>query len=138
MSGVPSSVCRHVTARSSCYVICTAGVTRMLRPPAPPAVPIEARSSEYPILQAPEARPQGVGALSHRSRAAARIRHAPARAEARPIEAGEIVRIVRMRIPRAALIAFGVPIIDPEAAGTLDVELLLGDDGSARSLRVLR
>jgi hypothetical protein len=33
---------------------------------------------------------------------------------------------------------FGVPIIEPAAAGTVHVEVLVGNDGIARTIRVVR
>jgi hypothetical protein len=45
---------------------------------------------------------------------------------------------VRARIPRAYLPMLGVPIIDPGAAGTVDIEVVLDEDGLQRAIRVLR
>jgi hypothetical protein len=50
----------------------------------------------------------------------------------------DVVRIVRMRLPRSTLASLGVPVIDPGAAGTVDVELLIGVDGLARTIRMVR
>jgi hypothetical protein len=50
----------------------------------------------------------------------------------------DIVRVVRMRLPRATLASLGIPVIDPGAAGTVDVELLIGVDGLARTIRTVR
>jgi hypothetical protein len=43
--------------------------------------------------------------------------------------------IVRVRMPRAALATLGIPIADPDASGLVDVELLVGEDGFARTIR---
>jgi hypothetical protein len=48
------------------------------------------------------------------------------------------VRVVRMRLTRATLPLLGIPIIDPNAAGTVEIELLVGEDGLARSIRAVR
>jgi len=45
---------------------------------------------------------------------------------------------VRARIPRAYLPMLGVPIIDPDAEGSVDIEVVLGEDGLQRAIRVLR
>jgi hypothetical protein len=50
---------------------------------------------------------------------------------------GDIVQLVHIRLPRAMLPVLGVPVIDPDATGTVNVELLLGNDGLARTIRVL-
>lgn len=44
---------------------------------------------------------------------------------------------VRVRMPRAMLSMFGVPLIEPDAAGTVSVEVLLGNDGLARTIRIV-
>jgi hypothetical protein len=49
-----------------------------------------------------------------------------------------IVRVARLRIPRAMLPMLGVPIIEPDGTGTIEIEAWLGDDGSARAVRVVR
>jgi hypothetical protein len=49
-----------------------------------------------------------------------------------------VVRVVRMRLTRATLPLLGIPIIDPNAAGTVEIELLVGEDGLARTIRTVR
>jgi hypothetical protein len=44
---------------------------------------------------------------------------------------------VYTRMPRAMLPALGVPIIDPDASGMVGVEMLIGSDGVARSIRIV-
>lgn len=53
-------------------------------------------------------------------------------------ESDGVVRVVRMRLPRASLQLLGIPIIDPDAVGTTEVELLVGEDGLARTIRMVR
>jgi hypothetical protein len=53
------------------------------------------------------------------------------------ISAKDDVQWVHIRLPRAMLSALGVPVIDPDAAGTVNVELLLGTDGLARTIRIV-
>ncbi|HEY6403061.1 MAG TPA: hypothetical protein VI479_16705, partial [Blastocatellia bacterium] len=53
----------------------------------------------------------------------------------KPMESGEIVRL---EIPRSALIAFGLPVNVEQADAPVEAELLLGEDGMARAIRFLR
>jgi hypothetical protein len=48
------------------------------------------------------------------------------------------IRVVRMRLTRATLPLLGIPIIDPNAEGTVEIELLVGEDGLAKSIRAVR
>jgi hypothetical protein len=48
------------------------------------------------------------------------------------------IRVVRMRLTRATLPLLGIPIIDPSAEGTVEIELLVGEDGLAKSIRAVR
>jgi hypothetical protein len=43
--------------------------------------------------------------------------------------------IVRVRMPRSALASLGLPIADPGAGGDVDVEMIVGEDGVARTIR---
>ena len=43
--------------------------------------------------------------------------------------------VIRVRMPRSALAALGLPIAEPDAAGAVDVEMLVGEDGVARTIR---
>ena len=49
----------------------------------------------------------------------------------------DVVHEVHMRVPRTMLPLLGVPIIEPDAAGMVNVELLLGNDGLARAVRIV-
>jgi hypothetical protein len=53
----------------------------------------------------------------------------------RPMESGEVVRL---EMPRSALIAFGLPVNVEQADAPVEAELLLGEDGMARAIRFLR
>lgn len=50
----------------------------------------------------------------------------------------ESLQIVRVRVPRTTLQAFGVPLLDPEASSLLEVDVLVGDDGLPREIRQIR
>jgi hypothetical protein len=73
-------------------------------------------------------------------------REPPARAEAeaafRPLTEGETwagldaVQIVRVRLTGAALAEFGGP-VGAEASGAVDAEVILGQDGIARAIRIV-
>ena len=52
-----------------------------------------------------------------------------------PAAPGEQMRVVRMRVGRDTLIAMGLRAIDADDADTVDVEMLVGEDGVARGLR---
>jgi len=54
------------------------------------------------------------------------------------MEGDAIAQVVQLRIPRAALPSFGVPIIDPDATGMVNLEVLLDGDGFTRAIRVAR
>lgn len=45
------------------------------------------------------------------------------------------LNIVRARMSRMALATLGVPIVNPDADGLIEVEMLVGDDGVAHSIR---
>jgi hypothetical protein len=51
-----------------------------------------------------------------------------------PIERG---RVVRVRLPRAALAAFGLPVNERQAEQPIRADVVLGDDGLARAVRFI-
>ena len=55
-----------------------------------------------------------------------------------PILQGEPVRVVRMRVPAATLTGLGVRPATGNAAAHVDVDVLVGEDGVARAIRVGR
>ena len=52
-----------------------------------------------------------------------------------PMESGEVIRL---QMPRSALIAFGLPVNVEHADAPVKAELLLGEDGMARAIRFVR
>jgi hypothetical protein len=52
-----------------------------------------------------------------------------------PFADPDALHVVHVRMPRATLATLGIPIGDPDARGLVDVEMLVGDDGVARSIR---
>lgn len=53
----------------------------------------------------------------------------------KPMESGEVIRL---QMPRSALIAFGLPVSVEHADAPVNAELLLGEDGIARAIRFVR
>ena len=53
----------------------------------------------------------------------------------KPMECGEVIR---MQMPRSAIIAFGLPVSVEHADAPVNAELLLGEDGIARAIRFVR
>jgi hypothetical protein len=53
-----------------------------------------------------------------------------------PLMTGESVRVVRMRVPRSALAAMGIRSMATARADSADVDVLVGEDGVARAVRV--
>ncbi len=51
-----------------------------------------------------------------------------------PLETGQVVRI---EMPRTALESFGLPMSEDRSAGRIQVDVLLGEDGLARGIRLL-
>jgi hypothetical protein len=52
-----------------------------------------------------------------------------------PLVDSAALHVVRVRMSRTALATLGVPIGNPDADGLVDVEMLVGDDGVAQSIR---
>ena len=55
-----------------------------------------------------------------------------------PALEAEPLQLVRVRVPRTSLRAFGVALIDPDASGLVDVDLVVGSDGLPRDIRRVR
>ena len=52
--------------------------------------------------------------------------------------AARVGQIVQLRVPRSYLPLLGIPIVETEAAGSVNVQLLLTEDGQATSIRIVR
>jgi len=52
-----------------------------------------------------------------------------------PIERGQIVRV---RLPRSALMVFGLPLNEERAEETIRADVVLGEDGMARAVRFVK
>ena len=99
---------------------------------------VESPGSDFPVTPLP---PPPLP----ESRVLERPRRVSVDARPRSIEPGYVIvpepfadsstlHIVRVRMARAALATLGMP-VDPTAEGLVDVEMLVGDDGVARSIR---
>jgi hypothetical protein len=53
-----------------------------------------------------------------------------------PIQQGEPVRVVRMRVPASTLTGIGVRPATGDAGSHIDVDVIVGEDGIARAIRV--
>src|SRR5262245_20997747 len=58
----------------------------------------------------------------------------------KPVESGEVIRVqmIRVQMPRTALIAFGLPVNIERADVPVKADLLVGEDGLARAIRFVR
>ena len=58
----------------------------------------------------------------------------------KPVESGEVIRVqvIRVQMPRPALIAFGLPVNVERADVPVKADLLVGEDGLARAIRFVR
>ena len=56
------------------------------------------------------------------------------------VEIDDVIRVqvVRVQMPRPALIAFGLPVNIERADVPVNVDLLVGEDGLARAIRFVR
>jgi hypothetical protein len=55
-----------------------------------------------------------------------------------PAIAREPLQLVRLRVPREALQELGVPLLEPDATGMIDLDMLVGEDGLPRDIRRIR
>jgi hypothetical protein len=52
-----------------------------------------------------------------------------------PVGDTESLQLVRIRVPRTELRALGIALIEPDASGLVDVDVLVADDGLPRDIR---
>ena len=58
--------------------------------------------------------------------------------DAEPVRDGEALQLIRLRLPREALQTLGIVLLEPDAGGSVDVDVLIGEDGLARDIRKVR
>ena len=136
-AGVLSAVSAHLAQQARP----AAGVRASTRPstgPAP-AIPLVATVPNQP------APPRGRERMSAAYRAVTGSPAPPVAAEgsavtfvADPPLEGESLQIVRMRVPRQALQAFGLSMGDPDVATIVEVDVVVGEDGLPRDIRRVR
>lgn len=78
------------------------------------------------------ARPVGPGDAAH----AVRVEQATLVMVGEPLREGEPVRVVRMRVAGSTLSALGIRSLAQPQPDTVDLEVLVGEDGVARAFRV--
>ena len=54
------------------------------------------------------------------------------------LEGEETRQVVRVRVSRASLVSFGLPVTDDAPAGRIQADVILGVDGMARAIRFVR
>jgi hypothetical protein len=95
----------------------------------------EARKPPAPVRVArgkPRLRPKAARALENRE---VMTDFLPVIYDPEPIEHG---RLVRVRLPRAALTTFGLPVNEQLAEEPIKADVLLGEDGLARAVRFVK
>ncbi len=112
-------------------------------PPAPTTEPTRVVAPVYRETRKPPARTLRA---AHRKPAMPKLRSAeegrevvtefiPVIYDPEPVEHG---RMVRVRLPRSALAAFGLPINEQRAEETIQADVVLGEDGLARAVRFVK
>jgi hypothetical protein len=108
--------------------------------PGVPEAPVQAqvaRRAEVPATmdESPQQPPTTPSPAA--TRPVRRVRAAAVTADPTWRQSDDIVHSVHVRMPRAMLSMLGVPLIEPAAEGTVNVEVLLGPDGIARTIRIV-
>ena len=52
-----------------------------------------------------------------------------------PVQETEVMQLVRLRVPRAAVAALDIPIEDLPGSSLVDIDVLIGEDGLPRDIR---
>jgi hypothetical protein len=55
-----------------------------------------------------------------------------------PIQPAEPMQLVRLRMPKEMLQGLGIALLEPDTAGTVDIDMLVGEDGLPRDIRRVR
>ena len=135
------------TAAAAATILLAAVITmsRDARVQAPPRPPIPASDVRLgleapPVVVSTEPAPRAPRRFPRRRPAVIAASERPAATTVvlvgTPVMAGERMRVVRMRVARETLIGMGLRPIAQNDAASVDVEMLVGEDGVARALRV--
>jgi len=135
-----------VAVGSIAAMVLALGITRQAPVTLPdlPRGPVVGDGAAAALTRIAAPDPETAAVAPPRASAAPRARRPPAAGRlgfvlvADPAFDPTAATVVRLRMPRATLVSLGVPIHDPDAAGEVDVELLVGEDGIARSIRRAR
>ena len=100
-----------------------------------------------PPAAAPPVREQPVKVAARRPKRAPRPMPAPVQQEevtefipvtpGEPLAADETPRVVRVKLPAAALASFGFQVVEDRGLDKIQADVLLGQDGSARAIRLV-
>lgn len=135
----PSSHRRVVifTAAAAAIVLAAVSMPRPDPPPAPPPV-LEARAlPAAPLAAAVDQRPAGGSDVREPAPPDEPVMMFVI-FDAEPVAAHEPLQLVRLRVPQEALLALGLPPWDPDAAGLVDIGMLVGEDGLPRHVQRIR
>ena len=112
--------------------------TRAVRPQQPFTRYQSAIPSQRPLASPERATVRSAGSISGRQAAAHQLPPPLLSLGAGPLRDQEVVQLVRLRIPREALQGLGLALIEPDAGGVVDIDVLIGEDGLARDIRQVR
>jgi hypothetical protein len=115
-------------------------------PTLPPAPATEPTKIIAPVYRETQKRPVRSLHAAHRKPAAPKPPSAeegrevvtefiPVIYDPEPVDHG---RMVRVRLPRSALAAFGLPMNEQRAEETIQADVVLGEDGLARAVRFVK
>jgi hypothetical protein len=130
-------------------------VVSIRRAPESPKTAVQPTQAHVAPVSLPAAAPAVVQPRAPRVKLPRAVRHKPAGPEPlraalgrepmtdfipifydqEPVERGQIVRV---RLPRAALTAFGLPVNEEHAEEAIRADVLLGEDGLARAVRFVK
>jgi hypothetical protein len=137
----------HVAWLVAAATVAIGVATAMTGGPDTPVVPLPSRAHGAVPLPAPvaEARPQrpvappviAMNTVDWLARED-EVRIILMMFEATPSLPSEPLQLVRLRIPTEALSGLGVALFDPDTGGTVDVDVLVGEDGLPKNIRKIR
>lgn len=122
-----------------------------LSPPTtePTVAPLDARghgvimladtvSAERPVIAVETRTRRRASAQSARAAQPVELTEVLMQFDLAPMRLHEPLQMVRLRLPRGALQAFGLALLEPDAGGMVDVDVLVGEDGLPRDIRKVR
>ena len=138
---------KHVAWLVAAATVAIGVAAAMSGGPDTPPVPLPSRAHAAVLLPAPvaEARPQrpaaapviAINTVDWLARED-EVRIILMMFETTPPLPSEPLQLVRLRIPKEALPGLGVSLFDPDTGGTVDVDVLVGEDGLPKNIRKIR